>query len=227
MSTSAEQINTLIGGYTDLKTYFEGQRNDWDMRVAAAENQVDTFLTDARSEFPAVNLLKNATARDTDNDGNFVSPISMYVGAQSTVLSYRIVPPDHADVPAEMAALVPISSTTVWFNMIEVTMSQNGGTGYFLFLPSRPIRGLVSAGCLAVFAEHEGIEFVGQNLPAGELVRDINQTANKNWHIDMLRGTVTGENKKMWIVGPWVAAGKVKGSPLFILNDNMHLNSNA
>lgn len=37
MSTSAEQINQLIGGYTDLKAYFEGQRDDWEARVAAAE----------------------------------------------------------------------------------------------------------------------------------------------------------------------------------------------
>lgn len=51
MSTSSEQITDLIGGYTDLKSYFEGQRDGWDSRVAAKESEVDAFLLSARNEF--------------------------------------------------------------------------------------------------------------------------------------------------------------------------------
>lgn len=49
MSTSAEQITDLIGGYTNLKSYFEGQRDDWDSRVAAKEAQVDAFVAGAKN----------------------------------------------------------------------------------------------------------------------------------------------------------------------------------
>lgn len=40
MATSAEQINDLIGGYTDLKGYFEGVRGQINADLNAAENRV-------------------------------------------------------------------------------------------------------------------------------------------------------------------------------------------
>lgn len=45
MTTSAEQINELIGGYTNLKQYFEGIRGDIDDRLNAAASRWDDFWT--------------------------------------------------------------------------------------------------------------------------------------------------------------------------------------
>lgn len=46
MSTSAEQINQLIGGYTDLKAYFEANRATLEADRAAHAQRVDDLVTD-------------------------------------------------------------------------------------------------------------------------------------------------------------------------------------
>lgn len=70
MSTSAEQINDLIGGYTDLKTYFEAQRDDWEARVAASEAASAAHISASRQENGHICFTPNqAMTPNGTNDG--------------------------------------------------------------------------------------------------------------------------------------------------------------
>jgi len=91
--------------------------------------QVDTAierLDNARDEFPAINLLKNARARETDASGDLVSPLSLYIAPSwSSSASQRVLPHDHADVPQALSDYA-VGRNGHAFNVIEVTVSANG-----------------------------------------------------------------------------------------------------
>ncbi len=58
MSTSSQQIADLIRTNTELKQYFENNRNDIEARISAKEVAVDDFIQEAHSKYPVTpNLL--------------------------------------------------------------------------------------------------------------------------------------------------------------------------
>ena len=71
MATSTEQINDLIAGYTDLKTYFEGARN----RIEAA---IDTM-------YDPKTLYVDSNAGDDANEGTSAAPVRTFGKALTLV----------------------------------------------------------------------------------------------------------------------------------------------
>ncbi|KMW56986.1 hypothetical protein AIOL_001944 [Candidatus Rhodobacter oscarellae] len=191
------------------------------------EDRVDAFADGARAEYPAVNLLRNARALDTDSNGGFVSPLGIYVPNDSeAVVTQRVLAPDHADIPAEIAGFTQNAGTPKYsFNVIEITGSKGAsGSGRATLLPNRPVRGVHSSGFIAAQVSASGISVNYHDLDAGMVHEDVVWSETRFAHIDAFRIVFTGNNQKIWVVGPWVSAGKVSRSPLFLMHDTYFLN---
>lgn len=67
MATSTEQINALISGYTDLKTYFEGWQDHY-------ESSYNDFASDVHSATNSTIYLDQVNGLDT-NDGAQATPL--------------------------------------------------------------------------------------------------------------------------------------------------------
>lgn len=78
MATSTEQINTLIGGYTDLKAYFEGARDDIEDRVQYALTQTQNFTRE---------IVVNQSTGDDAATGQWGAPVASVAEAVSRVPS--------------------------------------------------------------------------------------------------------------------------------------------
>ncbi|GLP86305.1 hypothetical protein [Tritonibacter mobilis] len=62
MATSTEQINNLIGAYTDLKVYFEGAKDGIEDALAAAASRYQGFFSTVHVDQAAGNDANNGTA---------------------------------------------------------------------------------------------------------------------------------------------------------------------
>ncbi len=192
----------------------------------------DAQIANARSEYGGLNVLVNANAKESDGAGGYVSPLDLYAGntGSITILSQRVLTYDDAvadgNVPAEIIAKMRSSIISYQFNLIEVTASQNGGNGQFRLLAYSPIRGLSAVGALYSMVAETGIRMTrtnyatmnntGRDLEPGVLYEDNRLIGDTFSHINGMPCTVTGENKKLWVLAPFLCPGRFTGTPLFL-----------
>lgn len=194
--------------------------------VAAMDVALDAHIAQARSEYPAVNLWKNAQATAVDSGGNLLTPLTVatsYSGSTTTV-TQRVLVPNHPDLPPEInAALLPdsnLASSPV--NCIELTLNQNDGNGKFRLMAFRTLKGKYTAGAAYVQAASDGIRLTDTDLVAGTLYENLKSSADAFFHVNGLFGTVVGNGKKLYVALPYVAAGVLSRPPLFLLDSNYH-----
>jgi len=104
------------------------------------------------------------------------------------------------------------------------TVSANGGTNPVYCLPRRGVRGFVSDGVLGVFTYDAGMRLNFQDVPVGELAHGFIHTRLIGHNLDGLVIKPGANNQKLWIVGPFVCAGRVSRAPLFPMSVSYHFN---
>lgn len=191
--------------------------------LAGKADAAERRMEQAIETMPAVNLLKNAAMRQEDEDGNLLHPFSIYFsGSSEATMELRVVDSKAADFPVELQA-IDARLFNARLNALEISVSRMGaGSGDFNLFPSQAVRGWTTIGCLGVWAEHEGIHFLNRKLEPGVLYQDLTISRHRNWHVDAFPGSVEGDNRKFWLIGPWICAGRAQATPLFVMNDAMH-----
>lgn len=192
-----------------------------------AEARMDGYIAGAQAQMPALNVLKNASATADDGAGDFTSPLNIWTAdvGSLTIATQRVLAHDDPDIPADIAGkLVGQGGLPQYsFNCIEVTLSQNGGTGQFRLLAHMHLRGHYTSGAMWVQPSASGIVLEGADLPVGAATYNIHTTINSFHNVNGLNGIVTGESKKLFVALPYVCAGKVSAPPLFLNNEGFYL----
>lgn len=209
-----QSLENLITRFDDLA----GKADD-------AEARMDGYIANAQAQLPALNVLKNASATEDDGAGGFTSPLNIYTAVEGslTIATQRVLTPDDPDLPADIASKLVGGLPQYRFNCIEVTLSQNGGTGQFRLLAFMNIRGRYTSGAMWVEPSATGISLQGTDLPVGEATYNIHSTVNGFNNLNGLNGIVEGENKKLFVALPYVCAGTVSAPPLFLNDEGFHL----
>lgn len=194
--------------------------------VAAMDVALGAHIAQARSEYPAVNLWKNAQATAVDSGGNLLTPLTVatsYSGSETTI-TQRVLVPNHPDLPPEInAALLPSGNlVSKPVNCIELTLNQNDGNGKFRLMAFRMLKGRYTAGAAYVQAASDGIRLADTDLVAGTLYENLKSSSDSFFHVNGLFGTVIGNGKKLYVALPYVAAGVLSQPPLFLLDSNYH-----
>lgn len=190
--------------------------------MAAEVDDAIARLDAARGDFPAVNLLKNARATETDGGGALVSPLNLYIDPSwATTASMRVLEHDHIDVPQVMSDFSPGYHNDP-FNVIELTINANGSDSPIVGLVDSNVRGRVSDGVLAAFSYDVGITLNNHTVPTGELAHGFIRTRDMTGHLDAFRIYPSANNQKLFLMGPWVCAGAVSQAPLFTMRDNLY-----
>lgn len=185
--------------------------------------RLDAHVASSIANWPAVNLLKNTAATATDLGGDLTSPLTFFARDGSpTTFSQRVLVPADPDVPAELLPFAQAPVISPVYNVIEVTLSANGGVGTFSLLSSGVSRGPRTGGVLAAFAPAAGLQFCGVDLTAGQALEGLREHRSDFHNMGLLGGSVVGDNQKLFIVGPWLAAGDVTGPPLQLHDGERH-----
>ncbi|ADZ91106.1 hypothetical protein GV054_09180 [Marinomonas mediterranea] len=201
-----------------------GMIGEIDGRMKAAEVAVERYIDGASGNLPAVNLLLNSRATEKDSDGNYLSPIGFHSSGGAVLDDLRVLEYTDDDVPSEIKSQCHVEGGLV-FNVLEVTLSAGSAGGDFLLLPGRPVRGRFTTGVLACLADKNGMFFCGQTMESNQLYVDLSMGSVRYWNIDGLVGSVSAQGVKLYIVGPWVSAGYISGSPLIVMSSSYGIGS--
>jgi len=210
-------LTQAVDAITALENTVSTKIQSIDSAVVQAQTDVDGFIAGARAEFPALNILKNFLARDTNGDGVLESPLGFWTNSKTTWTQ--------TVVPLSSVPILGMQDKT-YANVIEVTLNRNTGNGFFMLLPGRRVFGeKYSAGCIAAVSNKD-IDFCGRRLSANQPEYYLSQTHhNKRDHnIGLLTGTVLSDNTKLWVFLPWVSSGYVQNGsmPLLTINGNYY-----
>ena len=191
-----------------------------------AEQRLDGYLAGAQAELPALNVLKNAGATERDGAGGFLSPLNIYIGGDgnTTIATQRVIEHDDPEVPADISS--KLNSANLFgfsYNCIEVTLSQNGGSGQFRLIAFARLRGQYTGGVMYAQASADGITLVGTPVPTDVAAYNLSNTTHTFHNVNALNGFVVGEAKRLYLCLPYVCAGRVSAPPLFLNSDVFHL----
>lgn len=191
--------------------------------IHSAVDEAAARVDAALSAMPAVNLLRNAACRSLDVHGNLTHPYGVWVPATSS--GSAVIEVFDLEDPAVPVVLQDLSREKTKVNPVKVTLTKVAqDDGRVVLLNARPVIGWVSRGFLGVYAEEAGVTLDGRALPAGELITDLRYSNYRDWHIDGFDFRLGGAERVVWLVGPWVCAGRDQVAPLFVLNEELLLN---
>lgn len=193
--------------------------------VSVIDEKVDDQIFTEKRNYPAVNMLKNSRANQRDSDGDLISPLSLYAGSQATLMSQEVVLFNDVSLPDELNRITN-NRGMLANNVIKVTLSKGDGNGSFILLPSRPVIGKVTAGARAIFANKNGVTISGKVIEANTLYEDVRTYKGEtlHWNIDGLKGSVSSNDVILYIVAPWICAGRVEGHPTFFIDTRYKVN---
>jgi hypothetical protein len=230
MATTSELLAKAVGEISVLNKTYEQEVTKWQTERAQMQTLLqqskqtfNDYISTARREVAAINLLKNAQAKDITGDGKLDLPFQPYtahVDIEATVYDRE----DEA-VPEVLSKLRNVAGSQccqVFFNPVKLIISKKEGIDRgTLFIPGNSVFGRVSAGFVALYSPTGGIKIDGVGeLEVNRLYQNVvcNQSSNRNWHIDLPQYSLTQDTCELWMLGPWVSAGYVEKDsiPLFI-----------
>lgn len=182
MATSTEQINDLIGGYTDLKAYFEGARDDIEGRVQYALN--------ATPDMDRIYYV-NVTTGDDTNTGSIGAPLASIGEAISRT-------------PVMGLVTIYLQSDYVWGyrvnvanKLVEIRSDDIPNTRRNISFSALPQAADVSIGGVTLIGANCWLHFYGCNIQFPEYTGGLGENSN---YCNIV-GTHTAQTKSLQHVG--------------------------
>ncbi|SFD16466.1 hypothetical protein [Pseudoalteromonas denitrificans] len=223
MATTSELLAKAVGEISVLNKTYEQEVTKWQTERAQMQTLLqqskqtfNDYISTARREVAAINLLKNAQAKDITGDGKLDLPFQPYtahVDIEATVYDRE----DEA-VPEVISNI----KTSMLFNPIKLIITKKEGIDReTLLIPYNPVFGKISVGFVALYSPTSGINIHGVGeLEENRLYQKVvcNQSVSRNHNIDLPKYELTQDTCELWMVGPWISAGYVEKDsiPLFI-----------
>lgn len=203
-----QSIAALTAASNKLTDTVSSQISSIQRAQKAAEDSFNQKASGFRSEFPYVNLLRNARATDKDSKGNLTMPLTLNGVKTAEVVEWSKVPADiQAGVPWPIKQQAGVSAPC---NGIHLTYGDSApNPGYFLAYNAMSGETSCGIGHLNAISG----SFFSQK--PGKYNYLIVGRKNQSWNIDFISNPAP--NTEVWIFQPFVVAGYIYGDAERIL----------
>lgn len=195
------QIAALVAASNALTDEVAGKMGQINAQVAQKMQELTQWQTNARGEWPFINLLKNAHMMKQDAEGNFIDLPFILSGG---IASFEVVTPTTPNVPPEVTQWFKDGLVVGHGHLLRVTFAEAPPSGIRYWMSANSITGQFSSGFKFV---HVAAGRVRQ-LDAGKTGTILDVGGYQNWHIDLTFGDVANGTVAYFGM-PFVVAGVI------------------